>query len=195
MTTITFVGLRELMGYFGGVGTEISHEVHVHTDVHHYVVEGLSVAELIKKIGDMQRDFQSRITVVEQYVKYHKTSGIGSDSPLNNVFSNKIEFDHDPSCVFDNHVKLRDKESMYVDRDVKVSSENLINDEALEEPHVAGKNFIDEEDQQFSLKNLEVPLDGEECFAVQSLMQMIDFDLPKEADSVQGSNDAKVTHT
>ncbi|GKE82848.1 hypothetical protein Tco_1552848 [Tanacetum coccineum] len=41
-------------------------------DVHHDVEEGLSVPELLKKISDMQRDFQSRITAVEQFVNHHK---------------------------------------------------------------------------------------------------------------------------
>ncbi|GJU11008.1 ulp1 protease family, C-terminal catalytic domain-containing protein [Tanacetum coccineum] len=63
-------------------------------DVHHDVEEGLSVPELLKKISDMQRDFQSRITAVEQFVNHHKTSKIGSDSHVTNVFSNSMEFDH-----------------------------------------------------------------------------------------------------
>ncbi|GJW98684.1 phospholipase-like protein [Tanacetum coccineum] len=59
-------------------------------NVHHDVEEGLSVPELLKKISDMQRDFQSRITAVEQFVNHHKTS----DSHVTNVFSNSMEFDH-----------------------------------------------------------------------------------------------------
>nr|GEV99925.1 phospholipase-like protein [Tanacetum cinerariifolium] len=39
------------------VRTEVSREVYVRTDVHHYVDEGLSVKDLVKKIGDMQRGF------------------------------------------------------------------------------------------------------------------------------------------
>ncbi|GKD70076.1 hypothetical protein Tco_1324166, partial [Tanacetum coccineum] len=93
---------------------------------------------------------------------FRETSSIRYDSPLNNVFSDTMEFDHDSfsrftknpdnraahmnkitdmkvefhrhlklveecidvdlnpySCGSDNHVELGDKESMYVDRDVK----------------------------------------------------------------------------
>ncbi|GKA65235.1 hypothetical protein Tco_0764942 [Tanacetum coccineum] len=175
---------KSSLEYFHNVSNaKVLREVHVSTDVHHYVYEGLSVAELVKKIGDMQRDFQSRITAVEQYVKHHKTSSIGNDSPLNNVFSDTMEFNHDsfgsftenpdhrvalmnkimnmgvefqrhitsikkylkistssnvekasnvveecmevdknPSCGSDNHVKHGDKQSMYVDRHVKIRS-------------------------------------------------------------------------
>ncbi|GKB70821.1 hypothetical protein Tco_0932233, partial [Tanacetum coccineum] len=68
-------------------------------DVHHDVEEGLSVPELLKKISDMQRDFQSRITAVEQFVNHHKTS----DSHVTNVFSNSMEFDdHDFGSLTEN---------------------------------------------------------------------------------------------
>ncbi|GKE00051.1 hypothetical protein Tco_1388034, partial [Tanacetum coccineum] len=67
------------------VRIEVHHEVDVRTNVHHDVDEGLSVPdayhdveeglsmrEILKKISDMQRDFQSRITSVEQFVNPHK---------------------------------------------------------------------------------------------------------------------------
>ncbi|GKD39134.1 hypothetical protein Tco_1259341 [Tanacetum coccineum] len=82
------------------VRTEVIHEVHVRTDVHHYVDEGLSVQDLVKKIGDMQREFQSRITAVEQYVNQHKTSSTSNDSPVDNVFSDTSDFDHDSFSRF-----------------------------------------------------------------------------------------------
>nr|GEV95379.1 phospholipase-like protein [Tanacetum cinerariifolium] len=61
------------------VRTEVRREVQVRTDVHHYVDEGLSVQDLVKKIGDMQWEFKSRITTVEQYVSQHKTSSTAND--------------------------------------------------------------------------------------------------------------------
>ncbi|GJY54281.1 hypothetical protein Tco_0445945 [Tanacetum coccineum] len=102
--------------------SEVHREVDVRTNVHHDVDEGLSVSdvhhdvekglsvpellkkimmlkkvlsvpELLKKISNMQRDFQSRITTVELFVN-HKTSKIGSDSHVTNVFRNSMEFDH-----------------------------------------------------------------------------------------------------
>ncbi|GJS57835.1 hypothetical protein Tco_0652619 [Tanacetum coccineum] len=198
----------------------------------------------------MQRDFQSRITAVEQFVNHHKTS----DSHVTNVFSNSMEFDdHDfgsltenphnrvalmkkitecmsvdknPSCGSD--VKAGNKESMCVDSSVKtscatdinannvhndsmdfdhdpkvveqnefdqnVADKNLIhdfdqtvewkillNDEVLEEPQLSGPNFIVEEHQQVSSKNCEVPLAGAEKIAVDALMKIINFDIPKES--------------
>ncbi|GJW35445.1 hypothetical protein Tco_0058365 [Tanacetum coccineum] len=198
---------------------EVCREVHVRTDVHHDVDEGLSVVELVKKITDMQRDFQSRIILVEQYVKHHKSFSRFTENPdnqaalMNKITDMEVEFhrritsieqylkiptssnvEKSYSCGYDNpdnHVELGDKESMYVDRDVKVveqqnvagknlidefeqqvASKNLINDEALEEPHVAGKNFIDEEDQQAIHNQLEI-----------LSMNNVDF--------IQGSNDNK----
>ncbi|GJU71120.1 hypothetical protein Tco_1262525, partial [Tanacetum coccineum] len=63
-------------------------------DVHHDVEEGLSVRVILKKISDMQRDFQSRITTVEQFT---------FDSHVTNVFSNSMEFDnHDFSSLIEN---------------------------------------------------------------------------------------------
>ncbi|GJR86757.1 phospholipase-like protein [Tanacetum coccineum] len=269
---------RMSLEYFYNVSkAKVHHEVDVRTnvhhdvdeglsvpDVHHDVEEGLSVLELLKKISDMQRDFQSRITAVEQFVNHHKTSKIGSDSHVTNVFSNSMEFDHhdfvsltknphnrvalmkkitdmensnvaaecmsvdkntsnvdaecmsidkNPSCGSD--VKVGNKESMWVDSFVKfyllsfcvyvqvveqnefdqnVADKNLIhdfdqtvewkillNDEVLEEPQLSGPNFIVEEHQQVSSKNCEVPLAGAEKIAVDALMKIINFDIPKES--------------
>ncbi|GKA24585.1 phospholipase-like protein [Tanacetum coccineum] len=60
----------------------------------------LSVQDLVKKIGDMQREFQSRITAVEQYVNQHKTSSTANDSPVDNVFSDTSDFDPDSFSRF-----------------------------------------------------------------------------------------------
>ncbi|GJU02468.1 phospholipase-like protein [Tanacetum coccineum] len=244
-------------------------------DVHHDAEEGLSVRELLKKISDMQQDFQSRITAVEQFT---------FDSHVTNVFSNSMEFDnHDfssltenphnrvalmkkitdmkvefqrritsiqdflkiprspnleknsnvaaecmfvdknPSCGSD--VKAGNKEYMCVDSSVKtscatdinannvdndsmdfyhdlkvveqnefnqnVADKNLIhdfdqtvewkmNDEVLEEPQLSGPNFIVEDHQQVSSKNCKVSLAGAEKIAVDALMKIINFDIPKE---------------
>ncbi|GJZ00863.1 phospholipase-like protein [Tanacetum coccineum] len=62
----------------------------------------LSVQDLTKKIFHMHRDFQSRITAIEQAVNQHKTSEIGSDSDGSNVFSTTMEFDPDVSCLTEN---------------------------------------------------------------------------------------------
>ncbi|GJU93672.1 phospholipase-like protein [Tanacetum coccineum] len=79
---------KSSLEYFRNVSNaKVSREVYVRTDVHHYVDEGLSVQDLVKKIGDMQREFQSRITAVEQYINQHKTSSTANDSPVDNVFS------------------------------------------------------------------------------------------------------------
>nr|GEW01770.1 putative hAT dimerization domain-containing protein [Tanacetum cinerariifolium] len=149
-------------------------------------------ATLLNKIMDIRVDFQRRITAIEQYLKISTSFKVEQTS---NVVQDCMDVDQNPSCGYDNHVKLRDKESMHVDRDIKVveqqkilgkdlfdefeqqvSSNNLINDE---EPQLAGNNFIHEEDQQFSSKNLDVQLEGKELFAVQSLCSLIDFDLQK----------------
>ncbi|GJT05073.1 ulp1 protease family, C-terminal catalytic domain-containing protein [Tanacetum coccineum] len=242
------------------VRTEVHREVDVRTnvhhdvdeglsvpDVHHDVEEGLSVPELLKKISDMQRDFQSRITAVEQFVNHHKTSKIGSDSHVTNVFSNSMEFDHhdfgsltknphnrvalmkkitnmEPSCGSD--VKARNKESMCVDSSIKtscatdinannvhkdsmdfdhdpkvveqnefdqnVADKNLIhdfdqtvewkillNDEAISFKN--SPNFIVEEHQLVSSKNCKVPIAGAEMIAIDALIKIINFDIPKES--------------
>ncbi|GKA43377.1 phospholipase-like protein [Tanacetum coccineum] len=92
---------KSSLEYFHNVSNaKVSREVHVRTDVHHYVDEGLSVQDLVKKIGDMQREFQSPITAVEQYVNQHKTSSTANDSPVDNVFSDTRDFDHDSLSRF-----------------------------------------------------------------------------------------------
>ncbi|GKB94397.1 hypothetical protein Tco_0980534 [Tanacetum coccineum] len=81
---------RMSLEYFYNVSkAKVHREVDVRTNVHHDVEEGLSVRDLLKKISDMQWDFQSRITAVEKF-----TSKIGSDSHVTNVFRNSMEFDH-----------------------------------------------------------------------------------------------------
>ncbi|GJS66082.1 ulp1 protease family, C-terminal catalytic domain-containing protein [Tanacetum coccineum] len=265
-------------------------------DVHHDVEEGLSVPELLKKIADMQRDFQSRLTAVEQFVNHHKTSKIGSDSHVTNVFSNSMEFDHhdfgsltenphnrvalmkkitdmevefqrritsiedflkiprspnlektsnvaaecmsidkntsnvaaecmsvdkNPLCGSD--VKAENKESTCADSFVKTScatdiNANNVHNDSMDFDHdpkvveqnefdqnVAYKNLIHDFDQtvewkillndEVSSKNCVVPLVGAEKIAVDALMKIINFDIPKEShtcDSVEEANDAKV---
>nr|GFA89330.1 phospholipase-like protein [Tanacetum cinerariifolium] len=228
------------------VRTEVRRVVHVRIDVHHYVDEGLSLQDLVKIIGDMQQEFQSHITAIEQYVNQHKTSITANDSLVDNVFSDtsdfdhdsfsrftknsvdraalinnitdmrvdfqrritaieeylkistsfnvektlvksdidnqnvdnhSIDFDHDPKTSFESDVDTKnvDNHSMDIDRNPKVlkqqnileknlfdefeqqvSSNSFINHEELEEPIVIGNIFFQEEDQQFSLKNLDV---------------------------------------
>ncbi|GJS61289.1 phospholipase-like protein [Tanacetum coccineum] len=106
------------------VRTEVRRDVQVRTDVYHYVDEGLSVQDLVKKIGDMQREFQSRITAVEQYVNQHKSFSRFIENPddraalinkitdmrtsvESDVDNQNVDFDYDPkpSCESDNHVK------------------------------------------------------------------------------------------
>ncbi|GKC84821.1 hypothetical protein Tco_1140538, partial [Tanacetum coccineum] len=77
-------------------------------------------AALMNKIIDMEVEFQRRITAIEQYLKIPTSSNVEKTS---NVVEECIDVDLNPSCGYDNHdnhVELRDKESMYVDRDVKV---------------------------------------------------------------------------
>nr|GEY78104.1 hypothetical protein [Tanacetum cinerariifolium] len=67
------------------------------------------------------------------------------------------------------------------EEDQQFSLKNLdVQQEALEEPNVADKNLTDEDDQQFFAKNLDVQLGIEEIFAVEPLCSLIDFDFPKE---------------
>ncbi|GKA92212.1 hypothetical protein Tco_0814137 [Tanacetum coccineum] len=74
--------------------THVRTEVHTCAEVQNYVDEGLSQAELVQKIAAMQRNFQSRKTAFEQYVKPLKISS-GSDNPFKKRFNNNIEVDHD----------------------------------------------------------------------------------------------------
>nr|GEX50424.1 hypothetical protein [Tanacetum cinerariifolium] len=198
---------RMSLEYFHNVSKAKVHcEVDVHTNVHHDVDEGLSVPELLKKIFDMQRDFQSRITAVEKFVNHHKTS----DSHVTNVFSNSMEFDdHDFGSLTENphnRVALMKRitnmensnvaaESMSVDKNtsnVVAEYKNLIhdfdqtvkwkmNDEVLKEPQFSGLNLIVEDHQQVSSKNCEVLQVGAEKIAVDALIKIINFDIPKES--------------
>ncbi|GJT35571.1 phospholipase-like protein [Tanacetum coccineum] len=149
------------------VRTDVSREVHVHTDVHHYVDEGLSVQDLVKKIGDMQREFQSRITAVEQYVNQHKTSSTANDSPVDNVFSDTKDFDHDSFSSFtenpDDRAALMNKiTDMRTSFESDVDTKNVNNDsmdvdddpKVLEQQNISGKNLFDEFEQQVSSNNL-----------------------------------------
>nr|GEV15321.1 hypothetical protein [Tanacetum cinerariifolium] len=193
--------------YFHNVSkAKVHREVDVCTNVHHDVDEGLSVPdvhhdfeevlsvpEILKKIYDIQHDFQSRITVVEQFVNHHKDLGSLTKNPHNrvalmkkivdmetsNVAAECMSVDKNPSCRSD--VKARNKESMCVDSSVKTSCATDMNaDNALEEPQLSGLNFIVEEHQQVLSKNYEIPIAGAEMIVVDSLMKIINFDIPKE---------------
>ncbi|GJR63815.1 ulp1 protease family, C-terminal catalytic domain-containing protein [Tanacetum coccineum] len=250
---------RMILEYFHNVSkAKVHREVDVRTnvhhdvdeglsvpDVHHDVEEGLSVPELLKKISDMQRNFQStvveqfdfssltknphnrvalmkkitdmevefqrRITSIEDFLKIprspnlEKNSNVAAecmsvDKNTSNVDAECMSIDKNPSCGSD--VKVGNKESMWVDSFVKVveqnefdqnvADKNLIhdfdqtvewkmNDEVLEEPQLSGPNFIVEDHQQVSSKNCEVPLAGAEKIAVDALMKIINFDIPKES--------------
>ncbi|GKD39099.1 hypothetical protein Tco_1259306, partial [Tanacetum coccineum] len=110
-------------------------------------------AALMNKITDMQVDFQRRITATEQYLKISTSSNVEktsfeSDVDTKNVDNHSMDFDHDPKTSFEYDLDTNnvDNHSMDVDHDAK----------ALEEPIVAGNNLFQEEDQQFSSKNLDV---------------------------------------
>nr|GEU36996.1 hypothetical protein [Tanacetum cinerariifolium] len=136
-------------------------------DVHHDVEEGLSVPELLKKISDMQRDFQSRITA--------------------------------PSCGSD--VKAGNKESMCIDSSVKTSCATDINAN-----NVYNDSMDFNHDPKVSSKNCEAPLAGAEKIAVDALMKISNFDIPKDVNislsyklpyychNLELSNDSTVTH-
>ncbi|GKB01321.1 ulp1 protease family, C-terminal catalytic domain-containing protein [Tanacetum coccineum] len=173
---------------------------------------------LMKKITDMEVEFQRRITSIEDFfLKIPRSSNLEKTS---NVAAKSMSVDKNPSCGSD--VKAGNKESMCVDSSVKTSCatdinantvhndsmdfdhdpkqnefdqnvadknlihdfdqtvewENLVNDE---EPQLSGPNFIVEEHQQVSSKNCEVPLAGAEKIAVDALMKIINFDIPKES--------------
>ncbi|GJR99660.1 hypothetical protein Tco_0316169 [Tanacetum coccineum] len=239
---------KSSLEYFHNVSNaKVSREVHVRTDVHHYVDEGLSVLDLVKKIGDMQQEFQIRITALEQYVNQHKTSSTANDGPVNNVFTDTRDFDHDsfssftdnpdnrvallnkityirvdfqkritaieqylkistssnvqkPSCGsdnHDNHVKLRDKESMHVDRDVKTSFESDVDPKnvdnrsmdvdhdpkVVEQQNFLRNNLFDEFEHHVSSNNL---------INDEAIHNQLDTLSMNNADSLQGSIVAKV---
>nr|GFC81847.1 hypothetical protein [Tanacetum cinerariifolium] len=75
-------------------------------------------------------------------------TSVESDVDNQNVDNHSMDFDHDPKTSFEYDVdtKNMNNHSMDVDHDPK----------ALKEPIVAGNNLFQEEDQQFSLKNLDV---------------------------------------
>ncbi|GKA80830.1 hypothetical protein Tco_0787522, partial [Tanacetum coccineum] len=217
---------------------EVHHEVDVRTNVHHDVDEGLSVPdayhdveeglsmrEILKKISDMQRDFQSRILQLSKFDFSSLT-----ENPHNHVALMKKITDMKPSCGSD--VKAGNKEYMCVDSSVKVveqnefnqnvANKNLIHDfdqtvewkmndedgvfcqygycftsrmmrstlecvliNVLEEPQLLGPNFIVEDHQQVSSKNCEVSLAGAKKIAVDALIKIINFEIPKEPESTQ----------
>nr|GEV19280.1 retrovirus-related Pol polyprotein from transposon TNT 1-94 [Tanacetum cinerariifolium] len=134
---------------------------------------------LMKRITNMEVEFQRHITAIEDFFLK-----IPRSPNLERVY---------PSCGYD--VKAENKESMCVDSSVKTScvtdinANNVHNDymdfdhdpNVLEEPQLSGLNFIVEDHQQVSSKNYEVPLAGAEKIAVYALMKIINFDIPKES--------------
>ncbi|GJV62102.1 phospholipase-like protein [Tanacetum coccineum] len=169
------------------------------------VEEGLSVPELLKKISDMQRDFQSRITTVEQFVNHHKTSKIGSDSHVLMLFSNSYEFVHhvrlsmwlqSTSCATDINANNVHKDSMDFDHDPKVVEQNEF-DQNVGSPRICSRPAT-----RCRPPPAHKLLNGKFCLmtraemiAVDALMKIINFDIPKEShtcDSVEEANDAKV---
>nr|GFA49800.1 hypothetical protein [Tanacetum cinerariifolium] len=93
------------------------------------------------------------------------TSSTANDSPVDNVFSDTNDFDHHTSNVVQDCMDVDknvleqqnfSRKNLFDEFEQKVSSNNLINHEALEEPNVEGKKQTDEEDQQFSAKKLDV---------------------------------------
>ncbi|GJW02134.1 hypothetical protein Tco_1560990 [Tanacetum coccineum] len=72
---------------------------------------------LMNKIMNMGVEFQRRITTIKKYLKISTSSNVEKAS---NVVEECMEVDQNPSCGSDNHVKHGDKQSMYVDRHVKV---------------------------------------------------------------------------
>ncbi|GJT10217.1 hypothetical protein Tco_0857259 [Tanacetum coccineum] len=129
---------------------EVNREVDVRSNVHHDVEEGLSVPEILKKISDMQRDFQSRITAVEQFVNHHKTSNVAAEC---------MSVDKNPSCGSD--VKTGNKESMCIDSSVKTScitdiNANNVHNDSMDFDHDLKQS---EFDQNMADKNLILDFD------------------------------------
>ncbi|GKB31964.1 hypothetical protein Tco_0871365 [Tanacetum coccineum] len=155
----------------GRPATTVLHEVHVCTEVNNYVDEGLSESELVKKIADMQQDFQSRITALEQYVKHpmkitdmelefqrHITE---IEQYLKIPTSGYVEM---TSCGSNNHLKHGVNEDMDVDCDLKTSCGSDVNatnvynqsmdvDHFTKQQDVARKNLFDEEEQHVASNN------------------------------------------
>ncbi|GJS22002.1 phospholipase-like protein [Tanacetum coccineum] len=242
---------RKLVGSDTHVRTGDDREVDLSPDVQHDVDEGLSVQDLTKKIFHMHRDFQSRITAIEQAVNQHKTSKIGSDSDGSNVFSTTMEFDPDVSCLTENShnrialmkkitdisnvdaecgsdVKARNKESMCVesspnlenmsnvaaeymfvdpnesmcvDSFVKTScatdlNGNTFHSDSMDvdpdrkvvhqnefEEKISDKNLMPEFEQNIEWETLINDVARAEKIAVETLLKIIDFDVPKENQS------------
>ncbi|GJY06870.1 hypothetical protein Tco_0373924 [Tanacetum coccineum] len=120
-----------------------------------------------------------------------KTSCV-TDINANNVHNDSMDFDHDIKVVEQNEFdqNVADKNLIH-DFDQTVEWKILVNDEAIsfknsitqvDEPCQApGPNFIVEEHQQVSSKNCELPLAGSEKIAVDALMKIIKFNIPKES--------------
>ncbi|GJR09605.1 hypothetical protein Tco_0792257 [Tanacetum coccineum] len=107
-----------------------------------------------------------------------KTS-CATDINANNVDNDSMDFYHDPKVVEQNEFNqnVADKNLIH---DFDQTVEWKMNDEVLEEPQLSGPNFIVEDHQQVSSKNCEVSLAGAEKIAVDALMKIINFDIPKE---------------
>nr|GEZ81875.1 hypothetical protein [Tanacetum cinerariifolium] len=86
-------------------------------------------------------------------------------------------------------VNAGNKESMCVDSSVKTScttdiNANNVHNDSMDfdhDPKLSGPNFIMEEHQQVSSKNCEVLIARAEMIAVNALMKIINFDIPKES--------------
>nr|GEU53107.1 phospholipase-like protein [Tanacetum cinerariifolium] len=132
-------------------------------DVHHDVEEGLRVPELLKKNSDikitnMEVEFQRRITSIEDFLKIPRSPNL-----------EKL------SCRFD--VKFVNKESMCADSSFKTSCATDINANNV---HNDSMDFDRKSTNRFHKKNYEIPLAGAEKIAVDALMKIINFDMPKE---------------
>ncbi|GJR37643.1 hypothetical protein Tco_1213327 [Tanacetum coccineum] len=171
---------RMSLEYFHNVS-----KVDVRTNVYHDVDEGLSVPDVHHEVeeglspscGSDVKAGNKELMCVDSSVK----TSCATDINANNVHNDSMDFDHDPKQnEFDQNVA--DKNLIH-DFDQTVEWETLVNDEdsALEEPQLSGPNFIIEEHQQVSSKNCEVPLAGAKKIAVDALMNIINFDIPKES--------------
>ncbi|GJW71865.1 hypothetical protein Tco_0128782 [Tanacetum coccineum] len=147
---------------------------------------------LMKKITDMEVEFQRRITSIEDFLKIprspnlEKTSNVGAKS----IAVDKNAGNKESMCV-DSSVKVVEQnefdqnvadKNLIHDFDQTVEWENLVNDEAI-----SFKNSItqvDEPCQAPSVRGTTIAL-GAKKIAVDALMKIINFDIPKEA------NDAK----
>ncbi|GJY58401.1 ulp1 protease family, C-terminal catalytic domain-containing protein [Tanacetum coccineum] len=160
---------------------------------------------LTKKITDMEVQFQRRITLIEEYLKMprsahlEKSSNVdaecGSDvkagnkesmcvdsSPnlekMSNVAAECMFVDPNPSCGSD--VNAGKKESMCVDSSVKTSCATDLNGNTFHSDSMdvdPDRKALD--DQHVSANNLK----GAEKIAVETLLKIIDFDVPKENQS------------